>query len=175
MCGALVTGAFAMAAAGLHPTVLPASGDSSRSITIFNTVAGRHAVSVGLWRWTGGILLAIGYFVLVYRMSDRESRNISLNHDVEQPQTYARDSSSQIQTAGDAGSLRGGPSCNASHAPRNRPAACRNHAERRPRGSRGASRPRGWRKDAGRRFHTYAGAVGRPQGDRRGPSSDLSE
>jgi cytochrome d ubiquinol oxidase subunit II len=60
---------LAGAAAALYPTVLPASGDPSRSLTIFNAAAGRHALSVGLWWWTGGILLAVGYFVLVYRMS----------------------------------------------------------------------------------------------------------
>jgi cytochrome d ubiquinol oxidase subunit II len=57
------------AAAALYPALLPASGDSSRSLTIFNTAAGRHALSVGLWWWTGGILLAVGYFVFVYRVS----------------------------------------------------------------------------------------------------------
>jgi cytochrome d ubiquinol oxidase subunit II len=57
------------AAAALYPALLPASGDSSRSLTIFNTAAGRQALSVGLWWWTGGILLAVGYFVFVYRMA----------------------------------------------------------------------------------------------------------
>jgi cytochrome d ubiquinol oxidase subunit II len=57
------------AAAALYPTVLPASGDSSRNLTIFNTAAGQHALSAGLWWWTGGIVLAVGYFVLVYRLS----------------------------------------------------------------------------------------------------------
>jgi cytochrome d ubiquinol oxidase subunit II len=60
---------LAGAAAALYPTLLPGSGNPSRSITIFNAAAGRHALSVGLWWWTSGILLAIGYFVLVYRMA----------------------------------------------------------------------------------------------------------
>ena len=67
--GTYLAAMLAGAAAALYPTVLPASGDSSRSLTIFNAAAGRHALSVGLWWWTGGILLAVGYFVLVYRMS----------------------------------------------------------------------------------------------------------
>jgi cytochrome bd ubiquinol oxidase subunit II len=67
--GIYLAAMLAGAAAALYPTVLPASGDSSRSITIFNAAAGRHALSVGLWWWTGGILLAVGYFVFVYRMS----------------------------------------------------------------------------------------------------------
>jgi len=67
--GTYLAAMLAGAAAALYPTVLPASGDSSRSLTIFNAAAGRHALSVGLWWWTGGILLAGGYFILVYRMS----------------------------------------------------------------------------------------------------------
>ena len=60
---------LAGAAAALYPDLLPASGDAARSITIFNAAAGRHALSAGLVWWSGGILLAIGYFVFVYRMS----------------------------------------------------------------------------------------------------------
>jgi cytochrome d ubiquinol oxidase subunit II len=56
------------AAAALYPILLPASGDSVLSITIFNAAAGRHALSVGLIWWAGGMLIAIGYFVFVYRM-----------------------------------------------------------------------------------------------------------
>lgn len=60
---------LAGAAAALYPDLLPASGDPARSITIFNAAAGRHALSAGLVWWSGGILLAIGYFVFVYRMA----------------------------------------------------------------------------------------------------------
>jgi cytochrome d ubiquinol oxidase subunit II len=60
---------LAGAAAALYPDLLPASGDAARSITIFNAAAGRHALSAGLVWWSGGILLAIGYFVFVYRMA----------------------------------------------------------------------------------------------------------
>jgi cytochrome d ubiquinol oxidase subunit II len=56
------------AAAALYPTLLPASGDPGLNITIFNAAAGRHALSVGLIWWTAGMLLAVGYFVFVYRM-----------------------------------------------------------------------------------------------------------
>ena len=67
--GIYLAAMLAGAAAALYPIVLPSSGDSSRSITIFNAAAGRYALSVGLWWWTGGILLAVGYFVFVYRMA----------------------------------------------------------------------------------------------------------
>ena len=61
--GAMLAGA----AAALYPVLLPASGDAAWSITIFNAAAGRHALSVGLIWWTGGMLLAISYVVFVYR------------------------------------------------------------------------------------------------------------
>jgi len=60
---------LAGAAAALYPDLLPASGDTALSITIFKAAAGRHALSAGLVWWSGGILLAIGYFVFVYRMA----------------------------------------------------------------------------------------------------------
>ena len=59
---------MAGAAAALYPTLLPASGDAALNITIFNAAAGRHALGVGLIWWTGGMVLAIGYFVFIYRM-----------------------------------------------------------------------------------------------------------
>jgi cytochrome d ubiquinol oxidase subunit II len=60
---------LAGAAAAIYPNLLPASGELAYSITIFNAAAGRHALSVGLVWWSSGILLAIGYFVFVYRMA----------------------------------------------------------------------------------------------------------
>jgi cytochrome d ubiquinol oxidase subunit II len=59
---------MAGAAAALYPTLLPASGDAALSITIFNAAAGRHALTVGLIWWSGGMLMAVGYFVFIYRM-----------------------------------------------------------------------------------------------------------
>lgn len=54
------------AAFGLYPVVLPSSNDPSRNITVSNALAGQHGLSVGLVWWTFGLLLATGYFVLVY-------------------------------------------------------------------------------------------------------------
>ncbi len=56
------------AAAGLYPTLLPSSTDSSRDITIAKALSGNYALSVGLIWWTVGIVIAIGFFVFVYRM-----------------------------------------------------------------------------------------------------------
>lgn len=56
------------AAIGLYPTLLPSSSDPTRSITVSTAHAGPYALSIGLIWWTFGILIAIGYFVFVYRM-----------------------------------------------------------------------------------------------------------
>jgi cytochrome d ubiquinol oxidase subunit II len=65
---AFLAAMLAGAAVALYPTLLPASGDATLNITIFNAAAGRHALSVGLIWWSAGMLLAIGYFVFIYRM-----------------------------------------------------------------------------------------------------------
>lgn len=59
--GMLVGAAFA-----LYPVVLPAR-DRQYSLTIHNTAAGSHGLSVGFIWWTLGAVLAVGYFVFVYR------------------------------------------------------------------------------------------------------------
>jgi cytochrome d ubiquinol oxidase subunit II len=55
------------AAFALYPIVLPAR-DHVYDLTIYNTAAGSHGLSVGLVWWTFGAVLAIAYFVFVYRM-----------------------------------------------------------------------------------------------------------
>ena len=61
--GMLVGAAFA-----LYPVVLPASTDPSLSLTIHNTAAGEHGLTVGLTWWILGMVLALGYFTLLFRM-----------------------------------------------------------------------------------------------------------
>ena len=61
--GMLVGAAFA-----LYPNVLPASTDSNFSLTIYNTAAGMHGLTVGLVWWTLGMILAAAYFIFIYRM-----------------------------------------------------------------------------------------------------------
>jgi cytochrome d ubiquinol oxidase subunit II len=61
--GMLVGAAFA-----LYPVVLPASTDPARNLTIYNTAAGQHGLTVGLTWWILGALLAIAYFTLLFRM-----------------------------------------------------------------------------------------------------------
>ena len=63
IAGMLVGAVFA-----LYPRVLPASTDPAYSLTIYNSAAGRHGLSVGFAWWTLGAVLALGYFVFIYRM-----------------------------------------------------------------------------------------------------------
>jgi cytochrome d ubiquinol oxidase subunit II len=54
------------AAFSTYPTLLPASTNSSYSITIYNARAGEYALRIGLVWWIGGLVLAIAYFAFVY-------------------------------------------------------------------------------------------------------------
>ena len=62
-----ITGMLVGAAFALYPVVLPAR-DHQYDLTIENTSAGLHGLSVGLVWWTLGAVLALAYFVFVYRM-----------------------------------------------------------------------------------------------------------
>jgi cytochrome bd ubiquinol oxidase subunit II len=62
--GMLVGVAFA-----LYPVVLPASTDPvHRSLTIYNTAASHHGLTIGLAWWVLGMILAVSYFVMLFRM-----------------------------------------------------------------------------------------------------------
>jgi cytochrome bd ubiquinol oxidase subunit II len=61
--GMLVGAAFA-----LYPVVLPASTDPARDLTIYNTAAGEHGLTVGVTWWVLGAILALGYFLFLFRM-----------------------------------------------------------------------------------------------------------
>ncbi|HTT23814.1 MAG TPA: cytochrome d ubiquinol oxidase subunit II [Candidatus Sulfotelmatobacter sp.] len=65
---AYIVGMLVGAAFALYPVVLPASTDPARSLTIYNTSAGHHGLSIGLVWWAFGMILAFGYFFFVYRM-----------------------------------------------------------------------------------------------------------
>jgi cytochrome d ubiquinol oxidase subunit II len=56
------------AAAAVYPNLLISTTDPSLNITIYNAAAGSYALSYGLIWWSFGMALAIGYFVLIYRM-----------------------------------------------------------------------------------------------------------
>jgi cytochrome d ubiquinol oxidase subunit II len=61
--GMLVGAAFA-----LYPAVLPSSTDPAYNLTIYNTAAGHHGLSVGFTWWVLGTLLALAYFFFLFRM-----------------------------------------------------------------------------------------------------------
>jgi cytochrome d ubiquinol oxidase subunit II len=61
--GMLVGAAFA-----LYPVVLPSSTDPALNLTIYNTAAGQHGLTVGLTWWILGMILALSYFTLLFRM-----------------------------------------------------------------------------------------------------------
>jgi cytochrome d ubiquinol oxidase subunit II len=62
-----ITGMLVGAVFALYPVVLPAR-DRQYSLTIYNTAAGSHGLSVGLVWWSLGAVLAVAYFVFIYRM-----------------------------------------------------------------------------------------------------------
>jgi cytochrome d ubiquinol oxidase subunit II len=61
--GMLVGAAFA-----LYPVVLPSSTDPALNLTIYNTAAGHHGLTVGFTWWILGMILALCYFTLLFRM-----------------------------------------------------------------------------------------------------------
>ncbi len=66
-CGYIV-GMLVGAAFALYSEVLPASTDPNYSLTIYNTAAGAHGMSVGFVWWGIGMVFAAAYFVFIYRM-----------------------------------------------------------------------------------------------------------
>src|SRR5207245_3606344 len=58
---------LASAAITLYPMVLPATNPAN-SLTIYNASASQYAQAVGLVWWLIGMVLAILYFILTYRL-----------------------------------------------------------------------------------------------------------
>jgi len=63
---ASIAGMLASAAFGIYPNVLPSLGDPALALTIDNTLAGRHGLSLGLLWWTPGMLLAVAYSIYAH-------------------------------------------------------------------------------------------------------------
>jgi cytochrome d ubiquinol oxidase subunit II len=57
-----------LAAAGLYPTLLRSTLDPAWSLTVDNAASGRQSLVTGLFWWIPAVLLAIGYFIFVFRM-----------------------------------------------------------------------------------------------------------
>ncbi len=65
--GAFLASMMASAAAALYPMVLPAVNPAN-SLTIYNTSGSQYGQSVGLVWWSIGMLLAVIYFIFIYRL-----------------------------------------------------------------------------------------------------------
>jgi cytochrome d ubiquinol oxidase subunit II len=62
-------GMLTSVAFGLYPDVLPSNADPALSLSIYNAAAPRYGLTVGLYWFIPGILLAIGYFIYTYSHS----------------------------------------------------------------------------------------------------------
>ncbi len=60
-------GLFASTAFGLYPFVLPANSDPSFGLTVASSASGEEGLRVALLWWIPGMLLVLGYFVILYR------------------------------------------------------------------------------------------------------------
>src|SRR6266516_4653628 len=65
--GAFIVGMLASTASSLYPLVLPAVNPAN-SLTITNASGSQYGQTVGLVWWTIGMILAIIYFVITYRL-----------------------------------------------------------------------------------------------------------
>jgi cytochrome d ubiquinol oxidase subunit II len=64
---AYLLGMLSSAAFGIYPYVLPARPEPSLGLTIQSTATSDYGLRVGLAWWIPGIILALGYFVFIYR------------------------------------------------------------------------------------------------------------
>jgi cytochrome bd ubiquinol oxidase subunit II len=76
----LLVSLLAGVAFALYPRMLPASTSDTYSLTIDNAATGPYSLRYGVYWWSAGILVAIGYFVLVYRMFRGKVRLESDDH-----------------------------------------------------------------------------------------------
>ena len=51
---------------GVYPVLLPATTGAGNDITLSRAISGHHTLAVGLVWWAFGMILAVGYFTLVY-------------------------------------------------------------------------------------------------------------
>jgi cytochrome bd ubiquinol oxidase subunit II len=65
--GAYIIGMLTSTVFGVYPKVLPAV-DPANSLTIYNASASQYGMAVGLVWWSIGMVLAVVYFVIIYRL-----------------------------------------------------------------------------------------------------------
>ena len=64
----------------LHPRLLPASTSDAYSLTIYNSASGEYSLRYGVYWWSIGMLVAVAYFVVVYRMFRGKVRADASDH-----------------------------------------------------------------------------------------------
>jgi cytochrome bd ubiquinol oxidase subunit II len=65
--GAYIIGMLTSTVFGVYPRVLPAV-DPAHNLTIYNASASQYGMAVGLVWWSIGMVLAVVYFVVIYRL-----------------------------------------------------------------------------------------------------------
>jgi len=64
---AYILGMLTSAAFGVYPYVLPSNTNPQLGLTIYSTAAAPYGLKIGLAWWIPGMVLALGYFVFIYR------------------------------------------------------------------------------------------------------------
>lgn len=62
-----IVGMLTSAVFGIFPYVLPSSTSQQLGLTVYNVAAAEYGLTVGLYWWVPGIILATAYFVFTYR------------------------------------------------------------------------------------------------------------
>jgi len=65
---AFLLGMLAATAASMYPVMLYAPNESSRSLTALNSASSAHALTVGLYWWPVGAVIAAVYFFVLFRL-----------------------------------------------------------------------------------------------------------
>jgi cytochrome d ubiquinol oxidase subunit II len=69
-----IVGLLTTAAAGLYPYVLPARAGDPFGLTVDNAASSQHALTIATYWWPVGIVLALVYFTVGYRLFVRVHR-----------------------------------------------------------------------------------------------------
>ncbi len=77
---AFIMGMLGITAAEMFPTILPSTLDPAFTLTAFNAASGRRGLLLGLVWWIPAILLAIGYFVFLFRSFRHKAEAPSGDH-----------------------------------------------------------------------------------------------
>ncbi len=77
---AFIMGMLGITAAEMFPTILPSTLDAAFTLTAFNAASGRRGLLLGLVWWIPAILLAIGYFVFLFRSFRHKAEAPSGDH-----------------------------------------------------------------------------------------------